>query len=184
MKGRLGPAITLALTLLAILIVPGLAACVPVQAPGPAAHATTQLTPAPVATVQPAAGTLQPGGAMVSLDIFSGRPNPVWTLSPAETIALRGLLDRLPASPCPSLPAQLGYRGFVVQFSSGSRAAGDGLRAYKGTVWRGNPWTENVANLCRSDTGREVEGALLASGRGELDTNLYGTVEAEIGAGK
>ena len=182
MKGRLGPAITSALALLAILIVSGLAACVPVQPPAPAARATTQLTP--TAMVQPPAGTPQPGGAVVSLDVFSGRPNPVWTLSPADTGALRKLLDRLAASSCPSLPAQLGYRGFVVQFSSESRSTGDGLRAYQGSVWQGNPWTEDAANLCRSDTEREVERALLASGRAELDSDLYGTVEAEVGAGK
>jgi len=55
----------------------------------------------------------------VELDIFSGRPNPVWILSNREE---RELLERLTAEPSQVSPAQaadeqfsLGYRGFIVR---------------------------------------------------------------------
>lgn len=52
----------------------------------------------------------------VELDIFSGRPNPIWTLSPKEE---QELVDRLEADPAQMLPVTaategLGYRGYVV----------------------------------------------------------------------
>jgi hypothetical protein len=52
----------------------------------------------------------------VELDIFSGRPNPSWILSPKEE---KELLDRVAADPKILIPAaatsgRLGYRGYVV----------------------------------------------------------------------
>jgi len=50
----------------------------------------------------------------VMLDIFSGRPNPSWKLSPDDVIQLRErLADRFVAPPEATPPA-LGFRGFVV----------------------------------------------------------------------
>jgi len=52
----------------------------------------------------------------VELDIFSGRPNPRWTLSPKEA---QQLAERVRADPSQLLPLDseaggLGYRGFVI----------------------------------------------------------------------
>ncbi|SDY14405.1 hypothetical protein SAMN05421736_101487 [Evansella caseinilytica] len=52
----------------------------------------------------------------IELDIFSGRPNPRWTLSPAEQ---REFLERVinggvPMAPVSVSDGKLGYRGFVV----------------------------------------------------------------------
>lgn len=54
----------------------------------------------------------------VELDVFSGRPNPRWTLSPAQRA---DLIDQLRAGTIPLLAAEsgesrLGYRGFVLHF--------------------------------------------------------------------
>src|SRR5688500_12967848 len=53
----------------------------------------------------------------VELDIFSGRPNPRWTLEPAEEAELiQRLLDRsVPTAPVTISDGKLGYRGFVVR---------------------------------------------------------------------
>ena len=53
----------------------------------------------------------------VELDIFSGRPNPRWTLSPAEEAELiQRLLDRaVPLAPMTISDGKLGYRGFLVR---------------------------------------------------------------------
>ncbi len=47
----------------------------------------------------------------VEIDLFSGRPNPVWDLTAAEVPALRARLEALPAAAPATLPDRLGYRG-------------------------------------------------------------------------
>jgi hypothetical protein len=77
----------------------------------------------------------------VELDIFSGRPNPSWTLGPAERTALLDLLRDVnaPAEPR-GLPPGLGYRGLVVRMASagGSEVArvGDGSIEIDGKYYR------------------------------------------------
>lgn len=61
----------------------------------------------------------------VELDIFSGRPNPRWTLSEAEE---KELVNYILANPASILPdtlgqAQLGYRGFIVRIHDTQSAA-------------------------------------------------------------
>ena len=52
---------------------------------------------------------------VVQADVFSGRPNPEWTLEAGETGEFRNLFGRLRAPTAPGgLRDGLGYRGFVV----------------------------------------------------------------------
>lgn len=46
--------------------------------------------------------------------MFSGRPNPSWWLSPAESDDLAERVSRLAQDGEPGTPPGLGYRGFVV----------------------------------------------------------------------
>ncbi len=74
----------------------------------------------------------------VELDVFSGRPNPGWRLSAAESAELMALLDALPGGP-ERMPPALGYRGFVVHDRSGSAGAqASPLRVFDGTVKLGD----------------------------------------------
>lgn len=50
----------------------------------------------------------------IELDVFSGRPNPSWTL---DDDAAAELLARLGDAPRPPPPGHLGYRGFLVHRS-------------------------------------------------------------------
>ena len=61
----------------------------------------------------------------IELDIFSGRPNPRWTLNAAEEAELlQRLLDRtVPTAPMTITDGKLGYRGFVVRASAATAAA-------------------------------------------------------------
>jgi|EndMetStandDraft_5_1072996.scaffolds.fasta_scaffold29237_2 hypothetical protein len=63
----------------------------------------------------------------VLMDVFSGRPNPVWELTPHEADAL---VDRITAAPevmaAPS-PAALGLRGFIVETHLPDRLRRPGL---------------------------------------------------------
>lgn len=64
---------------------------------------------------------------LVTLDIFSGMPNPSWSLSETAT---RELMDRVAAKALPSLEASegaLGYRSFIVAAASDDESAIAGL---------------------------------------------------------
>jgi hypothetical protein len=68
---------------------------------------------------------------VIELDIFSGRPNPHWSVSEATAATLREIVaSRPPASLAPPAPPGLGYRGFVC--SDGA----DTWRVYRGFVSR------------------------------------------------
>lgn len=68
----------------------------------------------------------------IELDIFSGRPNPAWTLTSDEGAALARLVANLPPAAAPADVA-LGYRGFIVTEDSTVGGAG-GMRVFAGTV--------------------------------------------------
>jgi hypothetical protein len=70
----------------------------------------------------------------VTLDIFSGRPNPSWTLRPEDEKELaRRLAGLLPASELPGSD-DLGYRGFVVSNRAGEGGLPAEVRVFKGLV--------------------------------------------------
>jgi len=49
---------------------------------------------------------------LVTLDVFSGRPNPSWSLTADEEQELARRIQGLPLSGTPPLEGDLGYRGF------------------------------------------------------------------------
>jgi hypothetical protein len=55
----------------------------------------------------------------IELDVFSGRANPSWLLTPAECEEIVTRLRRLASAATPSAPASLGYRGFILHWSEG-----------------------------------------------------------------
>jgi hypothetical protein len=61
----------------------------------------------------------------VELDIFSGRPNPRWTLSPQEEQEfLTRLLDKsVPMTSVSAVEGNLGYRGFIVRADGATAGA-------------------------------------------------------------
>ena len=83
----------------------------------------------------------------IELDAFSGRPNPVWTLTDEEARELQALLAAA-TEPVAAPSEALGYRGFVV------RAAADSppRRVYAGRVQSGTAY--------RADT-RDAEAWLI-----------------------
>jgi hypothetical protein len=50
----------------------------------------------------------------VTLDVFSGRPNPSWVLSSEEEQELTKRLAGLPRTDRPPVAEGLGYRGFLI----------------------------------------------------------------------
>ncbi|HVM81025.1 MAG TPA: hypothetical protein VMU06_18535 [Stellaceae bacterium] len=107
---------------------------------------------------------------IVTLEAFSGRPNPHWQLGAAEIAEFERRLAALPAlaagGTTPLEP--LGYRGFSI----GGRAAP--VHVFHGVVM--------IGPQAFSDPGRGLERWLLDSGRGSIDPTLAGHVALEIGS--
>lgn len=69
----------------------------------------------------------------VTLDIFSGRPNPQWALSEEQIEELRKRLVDLKEEEA-TTPPGLGYRGFLVANAGQDRRLPEQVRVYNGTV--------------------------------------------------
>lgn len=103
----------------------------------------------------------------VELDVFSGRPNPTWSLSPEQADELMHRLHDLPsANPAAeNLPGGLGYRGLVI---FGVDGPGTPLRIVSGIVISDRKY--------RLDPGRSLEQWLLVTGRGHVEPQLLSEV--------
>jgi hypothetical protein len=78
----------------------------------------------------------------VTLDIFSGRPNPSWPMRPEDEKELaRRLAGLRRARQVPS-GENLGYRGFVISNQPGESGMQTEVRVFEGVVTiKGNPGT-------------------------------------------
>lgn len=138
-----------------------------------AAAACGGMEPAMSDARQPEPAT--PDRIEVEADLFSGRPNPSWSLSVAEMARWRRLVARLPPAAEGAYPSRLGYRGLRLTLSFPGREAGtaevaDGrLRLQDG----------EAAPRVLADPGREVERWLVATGHEKVEAGLYATVAAE-----
>lgn len=105
--------------------------------------------------------------ADVELDVFSGVPNPGWTLTDAQTAHLLAMVAALSSTEtAPRSGNQLGYRGMVV------RAAATELRLHDGIV--------DVGGTLYSDPERRVARWLLETGRASVGDHVYAIAEAEL----
>ncbi len=100
-------------------------------------------------------GTASPTGPVrVVLGIYSGRPDPAWTLTDEQAAALDRALARLPRAVGEPPSGGLGYHGFTI-----IRAAGT-LVAYHGAIAAPG----NGPRALLSDPARNVERFLLETG--------------------
>ena len=107
----------------------------------------------------------------VTLDIFSGRPNPTWTLPSTVARGVRSKLTDLPITKAHDFPETLGYRGFWVEMKTGSGRASV-LRVYGGFIKDRESYF--------LDKDRSIERELLESSKTLVDSDLYATVLEEI----
>jgi hypothetical protein len=113
----------------------------------------------------------------ISLNVYSGRPNPSWELSDeqAETLLeqVGGLTESTAAKP-PGVLSGLGYRGFLVERSATAPEGPLSLYVHEGIVDRG----QLQANAIDGD--QAIERTLLESGRRAIDDGLYNYVAQEM----
>lgn len=111
------------------------------------------------------------GGIVVELDVFSGRPNPEWTLSATDGARFTDLWRSAPIVDPRSVPNNLGYRGFIVTMPDlGTARVQDGFVQVTGK--------DGVSY--RSDQDRAIERWLLRSGSSQLEDSLVDYVAEQI----
>ena len=103
----------------------------------------------------------------VELDIFSGRPNPVWGLTAAQIDEMGEIVRTLPlATEEPPSQPGLGYRGFVV--------TDDARRSWRINAFKGFVQITDQGRVeVRSDRNRRLERWLLNSAGSQLAPEIH-----------
>jgi hypothetical protein len=106
----------------------------------------------------------------VELDVFSGRPNPYWNLTPQEANEFISLLQALPQTQAQGAVKEgLGYRGLIVTDPDQTIAGYDQIVISNGVVV-----ARRDSQLRQfPDKERRLERWLFQTGRGRLDVELY-----------
>ena len=147
------------------------------------ATATLELTPSPTPSSAASSSmrAMSPGPGVgrtsVSLGIYSGRPDPAWTLTDAQAAELFFRIGRLPATVGTPPQGGLGYHGFSVMTAREERAQPE-LVVFRGTVAR--PGVGEQTD--QQDAGRSVERFLLDTARPFLTATEIAVVESDLGA--
>ena len=113
----------------------------------------------------------------VELDIFSGRPNPSWSLSAEETQEFWKLFRTLNvSSQAASTREGLGYRGLIVrEVEESNEKPHEILICDELVVARHVGKTRALV-----DKGRALERWLLKTAKGQIDETLYKEVMSEL----
>jgi hypothetical protein len=112
------------------------------------------------------------GPVRVILGIYSGRPDPEWTLSPEQAATVNQLLAAMPGSTGTPPEGGLGYHGFTILFP------GTTLIAYRGVV--APPGTGPRA--VRLDPTRSLERYLLETARAHVRSAEYAEAKRALDA--
>jgi hypothetical protein len=112
--------------------------------------------------------------AEVELDIFSGRSNPTWALSAADTALFLQKIASLAENPTGQLSNPLGYRGFIVHVTQGAEETQ--VHVQKGTV----QVSREGATAYYSDPDHGLERWLLETGRPFLADDVMELAESGL----
>jgi hypothetical protein len=113
----------------------------------------------------------------VEIDIFSGRPNPHWNLTPSEINDFSGFLKVLPKiTEKASVQDGLGYRGLILTELSKNNQNYSMFSISNGLVEvRKHGYTERFL-----DKGRKLERWVFKTGKGRMDNFLYQQIDESI----
>lgn len=111
----------------------------------------------------------------VVVDVFSGRPNPTWSLDPAQREELLGRLAALAEGAPPAADAPgLGYRGVEVGAAPCEASPFDTVRAAGGAI-EVQPGSRRLV-----DPGRALERWLIESGAPHLPAAAHAELRALV----
>ncbi len=130
--------------------------------------------------MQPACKLAGPPGPVVvaEADVYSGRPNPSWTVSGSDSVTLRRRVAALPAGGAAPVPPGVGYRGIVVHEPRLVLRDCSELRVYRGTVAA----QCDAGPRTLADAGRQVERFLAETGLRSADPSAYAVVQQDFAA--
>lgn len=114
---------------------------------------------------------------IVTLDMYSGRPNPSWEISDAEAEKLRKMFDKerkIATSSSPGSTGFLGYRGLIIS-ASGDTALPKTMRVFDGILEVASLELPNYV-----DHNSEVEEFLLGTARASLSNEERQFIGKEI----
>ena len=112
-----------------------------------------------------------PDAATVEVDLYSGRPNPSWSLTPDEVAQLVKRVDGLAPADEVEPPGRLGYRGLRFRLYAQGREVAS-AESFDGHLRFQAP--EGPRHL--ADPGGEVERWLLETGQGKIEPQVYETL--------
>lgn len=120
-----------------------------------------------------AAVTMCSAPVSAELDVFSGRPNPIWNLSEAQCAEIEQHIDQLPETAGESLqsPPGLGYRGLIIHYEN-QQGVRDSIRIYRGI--------SQSEQLQLQDPDRKLEKWLLNTGQDLVDSNMQEYLQTEL----
>ena len=113
----------------------------------------------------------------VELDVYSGRPNPTWALSPADISLLQKKLGAMPTTAAQPYPDRLGYRGLLVTLTD--QATGKPVMVWQVAAGVAQVDAGTVHDYY-ADSGRALERWLLQTGQSFLPADLFATTQADI----
>lgn len=114
--------------------------------------------------------------AKVTLQVFSGRENPSWSLSEKQIDELLALLKDLPKAEPSDFQDGLGYSGFQVVLTENTTEKTHKIVARKGQIL----YKTAEADAYFTDPKRRLEMFLLKSGESYLEENLSKYIKDEI----
>lgn len=115
-----------------------------------------------------------PVQCQVELDIFSGMPNPTWSLTGAEAEGFLAQLATLVQIPAREMSGRLGYRGLIVT----CRQDGEEqlIRVHEGAVQISSAAAESFA----ADKDRGLERWLLTTGKPHIEGEIFQMADREV----
>lgn len=111
------------------------------------------------------------------LDVYSGRPNPAWDLTDAQSQEFLQRLLGLPRAEVCTIPDGLGYRGIILTGAGRPIAGFDRLVISHGVVLGHGPGGDQ----CFRDQDRALERWLFHTAKGNVDKYLYDHIDKGLG---
>ena len=115
----------------------------------------------------------------VEIDVYSGRPGPVWELDADQAVELAARLRTLPAADDGELPDGLGYRGLRLKPQPGGTAAPAAAESIEIGAGRVHLTRADGTTRQLADPGRALERWLIDTARGHIDEALRQMAAAE-----
>jgi len=115
-----------------------------------------------------------PDAGTVEVDLYSGRPNPAWSLTPEEVAQLVERVDGLAPADEVEPPGRLGFRGLRFRLYAGGREIAS-AESFDGHL----RFQDSAGPRHLADPRREVERWLLETGQGKIESQVYETLKNE-----